>query len=302
MRLLKTRRQKVDHVEFSATGALLAHGRDEVAYWATPTADEKPLKVSGRYVWGAAVVGESTHIAVGNSTGVHFHNLADGTAQRILGEEQRGYSTTAAGAYIVLLHAVSMPLLAHSVSPDNCGELLGRMEWPQEPAHFRSSKPCVTPDGLHFCQFEFRGWRHPGGALWLARREVATGQLFSEGVVTEFADGAVSISPDGQLLGYVHGDSVHVLKIDDRSPRVVVVFENPDQKHFTSVAFHPSGRFLAATSNDATVKLYDTSNWALATTYTWDIGRMRSVAFSPDGLLAAAGSDTGKVVVWDVDV
>ena len=61
-------------------------------------------------------------------------------------------------------------------------------------------------------------------------------------------------------------------------------------------------RFLAATSNDATVKLYDTSIWALAKTYTWNIGRLRSIAFSPDGLLAAAGSDTGKIVVWDVDL
>ena len=49
------------------------------------------------------------------------------------------------------------------------------------------------------------------------------------------------------------------------------------------------------------MKLYDTASGALARTFTWDIGRMRSVAFSPDGLLAAAGSDTGKVVVWDVD-
>lgn len=78
--------------------------------------------------------------------------------------------------------------------------------------------------------------------------------------------------------------------------------KNDSRKHFTGIAFHPSGKYLAATSNDATVKLYDTTSWQVAKTYTWEIGRMRSVAFSPDGTLAAAGSDTGKVVVWDVDV
>ena len=78
--------------------------------------------------------------------------------------------------------------------------------------------------------------------------------------------------------------------------------KNDNRKHFTGIAFHPSGRYLAATSNDSTVKLYDTATWELARTFAWDVGRMRSIAFSPDGTLAAAGSDTGKVVVWDVDL
>ncbi|WP_162672831.1 hypothetical protein [Gemmata massiliana] len=64
----------------------------------------------------------------------------------------------------------------------------------------------------------------------------------------------------------------------------------------------PSGKYLAATSNDATVKVYDTTTWELSRTFTWNIGRMRSIAFSPDGALAAAGGDAGKVVVWDVDL
>jgi WD40 repeat protein len=78
--------------------------------------------------------------------------------------------------------------------------------------------------------------------------------------------------------------------------------QNDSPRRFTSIAFHPSGRYLAATSNDATVKLYDTETWQVAQTFSWNIGRLRSVAFSPDGNLAAAGSDTGKIVVWDVDV
>ena len=83
---------------------------------------------------------------------------------------------------------------------------------------------------------------------------------------------------------------------------VAARIKNDTRRHFTDAAFHPGGRFLAATSNDATVKLYDTSTWDVARTFTWQIGRVRSIAFSPDGTLAAAGGDTGQVVVWDVDL
>lgn len=78
--------------------------------------------------------------------------------------------------------------------------------------------------------------------------------------------------------------------------------ENDSLRHFTGIAFHPSGRYLAATSNDETVKLYDTATWAVARSFTWKAGRMRSVAFSPDGALAAVGTDKGQVIVWDVDL
>jgi WD40 repeat protein len=81
-----------------------------------------------------------------------------------------------------------------------------------------------------------------------------------------------------------------------------LMIRNDNSKEFTDLAFHPSGRFLAATSNDATVKLYDTSSWKLAHAFDWEIGRLRSIAFSPDGMLAAAGGDKGQIVVWDFDL
>jgi WD40 repeat protein len=112
-----------------------------------------------------------------------------------------------------------------------------------------------------------------------------------------------------RVFGSPHADAIVVMK--PKSLRIHPIndldapsriLKNDNRKHFTGIAFHPSGRYLAATSNDATVKLYDTTTWDVARTFTWDIGRMRSIAFSPDGTLAAAGSDSGKVVVWDVDL
>jgi WD40 repeat protein len=107
-------------------------------------------------------------------------------------------------------------------------------------------------------------------------------------------------SADGKWLVVRAGPSLIVWDAGDlrEKPRKL----RGGRGNLTAMSFHPSGRFLAATSNDHSVKLFDTESWELAKTYTWDIGRMRSIAFSPDGTLAAAGSDTGKVVVWDVDL
>jgi WD40 repeat protein len=128
-----------------------------------------------------------------------------------------------------------------------------------------------------------------------------TGETLADVEGPEVAWSPAVVSPDGRLLAGLHNARVVVLAVADLS-KAATTLRNDNRKHFTDVAFHPSGRFLAATSNDATVKLYDTTTWEVARTFTWDIGRMRSIAFSPDGTLAAAGSDKGKVVVWDVDV
>ena len=109
------------------------------------------------------------------------------------------------------------------------------------------------------------------------------------------------MSPDGRLIACRQGVRVAVYRVESLEANPVQ-FANDNPKEFTGLAFHPSGRFLAATSNDATVKLYDTATWKRGQSFDWDIGRLRSIAFSPDGMLAAAGGDRGKIVVWDVDL
>lgn len=71
-------------------------------------------------------------------------------------------------------------------------------------------------------------------------------------------------------------------------------------RDFTSLAFHPTAPCLGITSNDGTIRCFDTRTGHLQSTYDWGIGKLRCLAFTPDGSLAAAGSDTGQVVVWDV--
>jgi WD40 repeat protein len=88
----------------------------------------------------------------------------------------------------------------------------------------------------------------------------------------------------------------------DEPGALPVLRRNDGRLHFTGLAFHPSGAYLATTSTDATVRLYDTTAWEVARTYAWQAGKLRCVAFSPDGMLAAVGSDSGNIVVWDVDL
>lgn len=112
---------------------------------------------------------------------------------------------------------------------------------------------------------------------------------------------ALAVSPLGTSIVSRIDRRLHVFDVANptAAPRVIV---NTGKKHFTGIAFHPTGRYLAVTSNDATVKLFDATTWEIARTFEWNVGKLRSVCFSFDGNLAAAGSDAGQVVVWDVDL
>jgi len=135
----------------------------------------------------------------------------------------------------------------------------------------------------------------------IVTRRVSDGEAVGECRDTTEFFGDWATSHDRRLLAGLRGARFAVYRTDDFSaPRARI--DNDTRKHFTGLAFHPSGRFLAATSNDNTVKFYDVQTWRLAHAFDWQIGRLRSVAFSPDGTLAAAGGDDGKVVVWDVDL
>jgi WD40 repeat protein len=132
--------------------------------------------------------------------------------------------------------------------------------------------------------------------LVLVARDLGTGKERRASV--PIADGPRTpvASADGRFVVCLHGKKLVVWTSGawDQPPRSIA---SDNSKHFTGIAFHPSGRFLGTTSNDKTVKLYDTVTWGVAHTFTWNIGKMRCIAFSPDGALAAAGSETGKIVV-----
>lgn len=154
------------------------------------------------------------------------------------------------------------------------------------------------PSGRQFVSVEW--WSDVSGQVFVTRR-------LSDGGQTAAANrpgcgfGGWCQPPDRSLAAGCSGQQIVVFRLPD-FVNPAAELKNTTRKNITGLAFHPSGRYLAATSNDATVKVYDTASWRLVHTLSFDVGRLRSVAFSPDGLLAAAGSDTGRVVVWDWDL
>jgi WD40 repeat protein len=117
----------------------------------------------------------------------------------------------------------------------------------------------------------------------------------------------LAYSPDGSLLaGQDEWRRVRVW--DARTLAEVAVYEPPPKKgrkklgEVRNIAFHPSGRALALTSDAAPVAFLDAATWQPVRVFDWKLGRTYGVAFSPDGALAAAGCGKGKVVVWDVDL
>ncbi|VTR96509.1 xre family transcriptional regulator : Uncultured bacterium genome assembly Metasoil_fosmids_resub OS=uncultured bacterium PE=4 SV=1: WD40 [Gemmata massiliana] len=135
----------------------------------------------------------------------------------------------------------------------------------------------------------------------LVTRDPGTGAVHGKIPIPGRTVDQLLFSPDGASLVVRGGPSLLVWDARDltRKPQKI---RGAGKGHFTGLAFDPTGRYLAAASNDRSVNVYETATGGLARSFSWDIGRMRSVAFSLDGLLMTAGSDVGQIVLWDIDL
>ena len=147
---------------------------------------------------------------------------------------------------------------------------------------------CPCPDGL------LVGGTHH---VWLL--DPATGQESRRIISHHEAVPALAISPDGSLLAVAAGTELQTVPLASGTGGART--KNVGRKHFTDVAFHPSGQFLMASSNNQTVRFYSVPDLAETAAFDWEIGPVPRVAFAPDGMRAAAAGRTGKVVVWDMD-
>jgi len=160
----------------------------------------------------------------------------------------------------------------------------------------------VAPDGRRLAMLTRktvgkRWWEHP---FRLELRSAVSGVVETTGEYPyNYRCSKLAFAPDGMQLVGVHEMTLLVWPVPALGDPLLV--RNDSRKHFTAAAYHPSGRYLFAASNDATVHVYDTAGWGRLARFSWNLGWLRAVAASPDGMLAAAGNDRGEVVVWDVD-
>ncbi len=172
----------------------------------------------------------------------------------------------------------------------------GKALWRVNVPLYANSTPLFVGD-----RFMVLDWDYDKRAYQFDERSLATGEQISLSPPLAENPEAMVISPQGDCVAAQTRGFIYVYPLGGTFPTKPTIL-NDTPKYFTGIAYHPSGKYLAATSNDMTVKLYDTTTWEIARTFTWKIGRMRSVTFSPDGTLAAAGSEKSKAIVWDVDL
>ncbi|HLI88570.1 MAG TPA: TIR domain-containing protein [Ktedonobacteraceae bacterium] len=71
------------------------------------------------------------------------------------------------------------------------------------------------------------------------------------------------------------------------------------EQEINRLAWSPDGRYLASSSFDATVRIWDTQTGTLQQTLTGHSGPVYSVAWSRDGRLLASCSQDKRVLIWD---
>ena len=297
------RKEKIDHLTFALDGGTLAASGDfGVRLWRSLADGDRAERLTDERWLGAArftPADDRWLFAASNHSVYRIHTANGGcTASMLWGGDATWVEVSPVAPLILVAQVLSIRLSrlacwhADDLSP------AGKV-WERSFRAAGAHRPRFLPGGKRLAHLE---------GVWAPKRQrnefravisdAATGEPLGPSDADHVVGYDSLLSPDGNLFAVRATTGVEVYPVAG-GPNVEL--RNDNKKHFTGVAFHPGGRFLAVTSNDATVKLYDTTTWELTRTFTWDIGKMRSIAFSPDGTLAAAGSDKGQVIVWDVD-
>ena len=68
-----------------------------------------------------------------------------------------------------------------------------------------------------------------------------------------------------------------------------------------SLNFHPKSTYLATTSSDKTVRIWDVSTAECLRIFTGHSYSVTSCVFSKDGKVLITGDEIGDVIAWDIN-
>jgi WD40 repeat protein len=295
--VLKGRREVLERVAFSPDGAAVAAPTwNGLQIWRPIVAGAEPAVLPVKQPGELHFTPDGNGLFVAGRR-LNFVNLATGAVAAPVGDRSvsRFALAHAGDRYIVDEYRSN----AHYMSAHSTGGILlweHRVTgWWQQPFFLPGDEAFIRLTGGGGSARDERQYR-------IVTHATATGEELRRSAPFTGETWRWVLSPDATTFAVPVMTRVRIYRFRDPAVELVTTLRKDNRKDYTGVAFHPSGKYLAATSNDETVRLYDTTTWEVARTFTWAIGRMRSVCFSPDGTLAAAGSEKGQVVVWDVDL
>lgn len=313
----------VKSVAFSSDGKFLASGsaQGEVKLWNVATQEYiRTFHDNGNV--GSVAFSPNGHILASHSHDVNMWDVSSGQNIATL------FRTYSAGAVAFSPDGIVLA----SGSPDNKVRLwdVGKRRIITTLEHGAIGPGLYTvaysPDNSIFAS----GSQDGNIKLWSATKyeEVATLETHSNAVLS------VAFSPDGNLLAsaeitqdptdYSWDSSVRLWDVEKKRDVATIEADTTAYGYtywFQSVAFSPSGKFLATGSADNTVKLWEVDTRRKVAslghanhTSGGCIGGVHSVAFSPDGATIASGVHvgncggsagasrpwTGEVHLWDV--
>ena len=105
----------------------------------------------------------------------------------------------------------------------------------------------------------------------------------------------VAISPDGKFVASVSGHGRSLKTCDLKSGNVLKSFRG----HFiNTVAYSPSGKWIAIGSDDGYVGLFDAKTLKLVNSFRAP-EHVNKVVFSPSGKALLSGSYDGTIKIWN---
>src|SRR5262249_48742831 len=142
----------------------------------------------------------------------------------------------------------------------------------------------VTPGGeliVAVSNYENRTWFHI--------RDAESGNLRGEVIAANALIRNLTLLPDGRTLVFVRepefgGPTPPAILFGTVKDGFEAVDVQTKENAYTSLALHPSGKWLATGQLDGTVRIFDTSTWRETTAYQWPVKPVEGLAFAPNGL------------------